>query len=279
MRVSPTIEALPFARLILGVAVGLGASGCGARTELEACLVEGQELPCSSFCGTGVERCVRGHWEPCNAPGPKTEIPLETTVRDFQESHPDFESVTGDDPGMLEPMLDDAGKPIYAGHPTTPTTNGKEHFDEWYHDVPGVNKSTSYTILLSQIQEDPPFYRYDDQSFFPIDNALFGNEGHPHNYHFTLELNVEFRYNGGEKFTFNGDDDLWVFINRRIALDLGGVHVAETASVDLDASAGALGIAVGDVYTLSLFFAERHTTESHFRIDTSIAEFNVCPEQ
>jgi len=28
----------------------------------------------------------------------------------------------------------------------------------------------------------------------------------------------------------------------------------------------------------SLFFAERHTSSSTFRIDTIIAEFNACPE-
>jgi fibro-slime domain-containing protein len=33
------------------------------------------------------------------------------------------------------------------------------------------------------------------------------------------------------------------------------------------------------VYPLALFFAERHTSSSTFRIDTTIAEFNVCPDR
>jgi len=61
-----------------------------------------------------------------------------------------------------------------------------------------------------------------------------------------------------------------VFANNRLALDLGGVHGAETASIDFDASAQTLGLAVGSTYHLDVFHAERHTTESHFRMSTTI---------
>ena len=82
--------------------------------------------------------------------------------------------------------------------------------------------------------------------FFPIDNQGWGNQGRPHNYHFTFEVHLEFAYNGGEGFTFTGDDDVWLFINGKLAIDIGGVHGAESESIDLDAHAGELGIVKGN---------------------------------
>ena len=96
---------------------------------------------------------------------------------------------------------------------------------------------------------------------------MLGNQGRPHNYHFTLELHTTFTYRGGEVLQFTGDDDLWVFIDQRLVLDLGGIHSAETGAVDLDS----LGLTVGQTYRLDLFFAERHTTESTFQLQTTIA--------
>lgn len=87
-----------------------------------------------------------------------------------------------------------------------------------------------------------------------------------HNYHFTYEINTKFTYSGGETFSFTGDDDLWVFIDDELVIDLGGVHGALSSSVSLDS----LGLTVGNDYTLDLFFAERHTSASNFKIETSL---------
>lgn len=201
-------------------------------------------------------------------------IDLTGTIRDFHSSHPDFESVIGSDPGIVLNELGSDKNPVYAGLSGNPTTHGEEEFNQWYNDVAGINMADNYTITLDN-GGSGSVYTYSSNSFFPIDNELFGNEGYSHNYHFTFEIHTQFTYQGGETFTFTGDDDLWVFIDNDLEIDLGGVHGAETGTINLDS----LGLTLGATYDFDLFFAERHTVGSNFRIDTSIAlESNPVPE-
>ena len=204
-------------------------------------------------------------------PPPET-VTLTGTVRDFLGSHPDFEYRIATDRNMVEDVIGVDRKPVYAYAPGTssPTTNGVEFYDEWYRDVESVNLSADLELELTKIEDDPAIYAFDDGTFFPIDGQLWGNEGQSHNYWFTYEVHAQFTYQGGEEFTFRGDDDVWVFINDQLVIDLGGVHGAQTASVDLDSIAAAIGITPGNDYAFDLFFAERHRSASSFRIETSL---------
>ena len=57
------------------------------------------------------------------------------------------------------------------------------------------------------------------------------------NFSFTSELRYPFTYQGGEVFSFSGDDDVWVFVNGILAVDLGGVHQRVTGTITLNATA------------------------------------------
>jgi len=212
-------------------------------------------------------------------------------VRDFKKAneaggHPDFEAYDyafGPTRGLVLPTLGADTKPVYGSRCNTPNPDpgtcpagpqlaSKADFDEWYRNTPGVNQSY---LLFVMVAPSGPVVTFDSELFFPLDGTGWGNsgqgeDGKQHNFGFTTEVHTTFQYSGGEKFGFTGDDDLWVFLNGKLAIDLGGVHPALNGTVDLDASAAELGIFKGGTYALDLFHAERHTTASHFRIDTTL---------
>ncbi len=198
---------------------------------------------------------------------------LAVTYRDFMSTHPDFEKTISDDRGLVLPDLGADNLPVYAHAGATVTVSGPTSFDQWYRDTPGVNMTFHQVLTLT---ESPPgTFGYSNQAFFPLDGMGWPETFYGHNFHFTTEIHATFVYRGGEKFSFTGDDDVFVFVSGKLGLDLGGVHGAETASIDFDASAAALGITTGNTYHLDVFHAERHTVASDFAMATTIDCFVV----
>ena len=194
----------------------------------------------------------------------------QVRIRDFTVSHPDFRSRGGIDTGFVASRLGPDRKPVYTGPSGgTATTAGPEFFGQWFNDVPGVNVSTTKTLTF---EDAGGMYEFQAPSFFPIDGELFGNEGLDHNYLFTLELHSYFQYMPGMSLTFSGCDDLFLFINRELVLDLGGVHDGLSGSIDLDT----LNLLAGHSYDFDLFYAGRKTDLSSFKITTSIALNSGC---
>jgi fibro-slime domain-containing protein len=230
---------------------------------------------------------------------------LRGIVRDFKGAlpavggsfqpggHPDFEVFEGKGitRGLVGPALGPTRKPSYASKcelgaaamsadcPYGAMTTSAANFGQWYTSVDGVNMT--YFVYFQLVGPNLGKWTFSSSLFFPLDKMGFGNSGldadgkTPRNYSFTTEIHTTFRYNGGEQFTFNGDDDVWIFINGNRAVDLGGLHGFETGTVDLDTQAATLGIEKGSVYHLDLFHAERHSVESHFGFDLNFA-FEDC---
>jgi fibro-slime domain-containing protein len=260
-------------------ACGEGLQHCEAE-RLGTCEVPVVERDCKSACGPGHEACVGGEWQACDAPQPNPPV-LHVTIRDFSPAtHPDFERNqgmfgSGDDRKIVLETLGDDEKPVYSGDPSIHTVESAESFYAWYHTGP-LSIEISQDLALEAAVAKPGFFVYSSNAFFPIDGQGWGNEGRAHNYHFTLETKLTFRYSGGEIFSFNGDDDMWVFINRHLAINLGGLHTSESASVSLDQNTAEYGLTLGEVYPIHVFFAERHTVDSNFTLETSVADQGSC---
>jgi len=153
--------------------------------------------------------------------------------------------------------------------------------------VPGMITPTSELTAA----KTPPIYsgNWTDEPGAPL-----------HNFSFTSEVRYWFSYNSSNQYTldFTGDDDVWVFVNRKLAVDMGGIHTPVTGNLVLDANGNgkvsvsategssctttnnvstctastktvSLGLTNGGVYEIAVFQAERQTTASTYKLTLS----------
>lgn len=219
-----------------------------------------------------------------STPMEPTTLGVPIVYRDFRGAdlsggHPDFQrGVIQSDRGIVANTLS-AGRPVYANASgTTPTTTGRANFDSWYRDVDGINRAVSERLILART--GPGIYVFDSDNFFPLDGRGWMSDAREaardggHNFHFTSELRYWFAYRGDERLTFRGDDDVFVFVNSQLAVDLGGVHGPESGEVILDAAAAMrFRLRVGGTYEAVVFQAERQTSGSSYRL--TLAGFNA----
>ena len=193
--------------------------------------------------------------------------------------------------GMVEDLLGANGVPVRAAN-FPENCKITTHLDNWFlPEVVAEKDGKQYTnatcrsielqlqddgLWLGQKDKNSPeggLFLLDDFEYLDtaktVANPYFDNisfSGKKHNYGFTMKIQAAFDYIPGQYFEFFGDDDVWVFINNRLVVDLGGQHAQVLGAVDLDT----LGLTEGKNYPFHIFYAERHTSQSNFMMRTSI---------
>jgi fibro-slime domain-containing protein len=280
----------------IGGAEAFGKSGFGSTEDYDFTFLFAQKGP-ALWLNTE-DNSWTGTWP--NLEG-TCQYMLAMTVRDFSQAHPDFDfgSLTGNHlmKGVVQPVLGADHRPVLnPANAAQDPAIAFSHFEDWWatdstRADPLEDYESCYDLPMSKSNDG--LWEYDsyrdgqDHGFWPAegagknrfsetmascylkplpDTSTWVTGGPQRNGNFCAESHASFTYETGQHFAFRGNDDIWVFINGKLVVDLGGVHAPMSDSIDLDK----LGLTPNKTYAWDFFQCNREPCGSALRIKTSI---------
>lgn len=234
---------------------------------------------------------------------------LDVIIRDFPATAPGFQE---EDCGLTTNMLalqlryDIAGCPEdiidfggyedyiryrYCAYPVKVSgacnsANIEAWFDNYKEFAPASRAKSIRDVMVLEDDDHDGLYKISytdaDGGYFPLDKystnpdyagKVFGFEGEDHNYGFSIAGSATFKYVGTpDVFSFIGNDDMWIFVDGKLEVDLGGVHGAMDGGVDMTTLADKHGWEIGSTHVINFFYMNRQTTSSNFELEMNLRD-------
>ena len=193
---------------------------------------------------------------------------------------------TGVEKGLVNYDLNEEYMPVATGEGKLTPNRGID-FARWFDAVDG--KSAQYVGNLKlEYDAEKAKFSFSQKEFYPLDEVEFSkgdgvnNDGH--NHLFTMNFAVPFTVllSGEESFGITADDDTWVFVGNKLAIDMGGIHEATTgrfviqdngevysAVGDEELAYSGITVNAGEGQLVRIFHADRDSADSVFSVALS----------
>jgi fibro-slime domain-containing protein len=147
--------------------------------------------------------------------------------------------------------------------------------EKWFD--PAESRSAACGTLFFRNVGDTlrPVWKFDSKAFFPIDSlspqrsvVLPNGKVLSDDFAFCMEINAALDYAGGETLKIRGDDDTWVYLDGRLAVDQGGIHFAKEETIALDTLPFLKG-KQGRTLDLDVYYCSRQPATAEFGMEAA----------